>query len=386
MGKKNKYSVKTSEFHDYFEGKLSNRERNAFERKMQKDLFNADAAEGYAMISREEAEEDLNNAGKKIRRRINLRRRVGWYSAAATLAAVLTITTIFLTVDQTPNDQDDRIRKMTKDLDKTVIEEEVSNVPGEEERIVSEEPQVAGTIEEGATEDPVGMEDREEIAGEDVSEDKGGGAADTDIGPGIVEDDMADDMALEVEEDQAGIYEFAMEMDDEEVSDAVVMNYEEAEVSMKKEEAIAREVVQVTATGTEKSSRAATMKRKAAVTEDLDQVSGVPVSLSAPKSTTIQIAVPVNGMTAYMQYVDSTLVFPKAELSRSSAVVDLKFYIMTDGRPDNIQVLSSPSQAFSDEAQSVITNGPAWTPASSEGLYNNSELEMRIEFKESHKR
>ena len=131
---------------------------------------------------------------------------------------------------------------------------------------------------------------------------------------------------------------------------------------------------------------AVSAKRRAAVTEDLKQVSAIPVSVSAQESVSIQKAVPAQGMTAYMVYVDSTLVFPEAEMSRSAANVDLKFYIMPNGRPDNIQTLSSPSKAFSDEAQRIITNGPVWTPASSDGTYNNSPLEMRIEFKERHKK
>lgn len=402
MAKKNKYSVNASEFHDYFEGKLSNRERNAFERKMQKDLFNTDAAEGYSMVSREEAEEDLNNAGKKIRRRINLRRRVGWYSAAATLAAILTITTVFIAVDQTPNDQGERIRKMSKELDKTVIEDkkteaqpssqaagvtaeeadkqdmsldkadasddasetrEVSAVLIEEEKIVDDEPQVAGYIEEGAQ----GI---------------GAGAVDAEIDPDIVEDDMV----LEAEEVQAEVHDFAMVMDDEEVSELVVLDEVVIEASMKKEDATTGRAEQVTLSSVEKSSRAAAAKSRTVETEDLGQVAAAPVSVSETKSVFIQKATPEDGMPAYMVYVDSTLVFPEAELSRSSALVELKFYIMPDGRPDNIQIITSPSKAFSDEVRRVIMNGPAWTPASSEGIYNNSELEMRIEFNEGNKR
>jgi len=133
----------SSEFHDYFENKLSKRERNAFEKKMQKDLFNMDAAEGYAMVTREEAEEDLSNAGKKIRQRINLRRRIGWYSAAATFAAILTITTIFLAVDQDPDSEEKRIRKMNKSLENTYVEKKNRNEADEQTVTMDDEQVVA---------------------------------------------------------------------------------------------------------------------------------------------------------------------------------------------------------------------------------------------------
>lgn len=401
--------MKSSEFHDYFEGKLSNRERNTFERKMQKDLFNADAAEGYAMISREEAEEDLNNAGKKIRRRINLRRRVGWYSAAATLAAILTITTIFLTVDQTPNDQDERIRKMSKELDNTAFEEkkdeatdtqqesqeseididiestnEAARVTTGENKIVTDDAEIeAATLEEEKEETFV-VEEKVEAPAEAVIDNIGEGAPATEPAMVIIENDMEDDKAIEITEDQSEVYEFDMDMADEAESDAVIPEFANAEESMKKQEVTTREAVQLAPVSAVKTGSSA--KSKAAVPEELEQVSGAGVVMDTPKTAAIQQATPVNGMTAYMEYLDSTLVFPEAEISRSNAIVDLKFYVLPNGKPYNIQIFSSPSQSFSDEAHRVITNGPAWTPASSDGEYVDSELEMRIEFKEEHKR
>jgi hypothetical protein len=381
MAKKNKYSVKSSDFHDYFEGKLSNRERNAFERKMQKDLFNADAAEGFALVSREEAEEDLDIAGKKIRRRINLRRRVGWYSAAATLAAILTITTIFLTVDQTPNDQDERISKMNKELDNNAFEEPKIKASDENQGAAGEE-NIAGEV--------LLMEDREETVSESLSEavvqpaQIGEGAAPS----GVIDDNMKDDMAFEVAADQGEVLEFAMDMAEEAViSDAAAPAYIEADeiASRKMEEVTVREVVPLSVNNTDKSSRAVAAKRKATESEELKQVTGSVVAQDLSQTNSIQKAVPINGMTAYMEYVDTELVFPADEYSRNAAVVDIKFTVLLNGRLDNIQIISSPSKAFSDEVQRVITSGSAWTPAVSDGEIIESEIEMQIEFVEKHK-
>ncbi|MEX0980552.1 MAG: TonB family protein [Bacteroidales bacterium] len=71
MAKRDKYRKKrSSDFLDYSEGKMSDQDRNVFERRMQKDPFASDAAEGFSRISREEAEQDLQSAAGKIWKRI----------------------------------------------------------------------------------------------------------------------------------------------------------------------------------------------------------------------------------------------------------------------------------------------------------------------------
>lgn len=102
MAKNDKYDkIKESDFFDYFEGNLSGRKRNAFERRLQKDLFDSDAAEGFSMVSREEAREDLQSVSRKVRRRISKTRRITWYGVAAALVSILIVTTIFLNVSDT---------------------------------------------------------------------------------------------------------------------------------------------------------------------------------------------------------------------------------------------------------------------------------------------
>lgn len=100
MGKQRRHSnSKASEFFDYSAGKTRGKERNAFERRLQKDPFEAEAAEGLEMVSREEMEEDLRAAAIKIRRRTSRRRRITWYSAAAAVASLMIVATIFFNID-----------------------------------------------------------------------------------------------------------------------------------------------------------------------------------------------------------------------------------------------------------------------------------------------
>jgi len=100
MVKQRKHSnSRASDFSDYLGGGLRGKDRNAFERRLQKDPFEAEAAEGLGLVSREEMEEDLRTAALKIRRRISRKRRIAWYSAAAAIASLMIVATIFFTVD-----------------------------------------------------------------------------------------------------------------------------------------------------------------------------------------------------------------------------------------------------------------------------------------------
>lgn len=113
MAKKVKYRKdELSEFHDYLENKLSGKDRNAFERRLEKDPFFADALEGFSTISGEEAEQDLERLGVRIDRRIKRKRRIAWYSAAAAVASILIVTTIYFNLGDTRIDKYESLPEM----------------------------------------------------------------------------------------------------------------------------------------------------------------------------------------------------------------------------------------------------------------------------------
>lgn len=99
MAKQRKHrNSRASDFFDYAGGKTRGKDRNAFERRLQKDPFEAEAAEGLGMVSREEMEEDLQEVSLKILRRSRRRRRIAWYSAAAAVASLMIVATIFFNI------------------------------------------------------------------------------------------------------------------------------------------------------------------------------------------------------------------------------------------------------------------------------------------------
>ena len=99
---------------DYLRDRLSGRERNAMEREFQRDPFEADAVEGLSMLGEEEIAEDLARIRGRIQNRIRRRRRITLYSAAAAIASLLIVGTIFINIEPGA-DQRARSDKMARE-------------------------------------------------------------------------------------------------------------------------------------------------------------------------------------------------------------------------------------------------------------------------------
>lgn len=105
MSEKRKHR-RWDEYLKYLKGELSERERHEIERDLEADPFLREAMEGFEKITPEEAEEDLPVLHDRLRRRVHRRRRIAIYSAAAAVASLLVIGTIFLNIyDLNPDEK-----------------------------------------------------------------------------------------------------------------------------------------------------------------------------------------------------------------------------------------------------------------------------------------
>ena len=92
--------MKLSEFFRYRSGRMSGRDRNAFERNLQKDPFSEDALKGFEHIGQEEAEKDIKDLMTKLDKRVSARNRIIWYSVAASVAVLMIISSVFLFIER----------------------------------------------------------------------------------------------------------------------------------------------------------------------------------------------------------------------------------------------------------------------------------------------
>jgi len=93
-------------------------------------------------------------------------------------------------------------------------------------------------------------------------------------------------------------------------------------------------------------------------------------------------AVPFGGNSLYKVYLDENIRYPQSEERPSREVVRVSFVISTKGNPENITVTKSPdNQDFAKEVIRLIKNGPKWSPEIKDGIPVKSEESLRIVFK-----
>ncbi|MDF1571976.1 MAG: energy transducer TonB [Bacteroidales bacterium] len=473
MRKQHKHSNnKVSDFFDYVSGKLSGKDRNAFERRLQKDPFEAEAAEGFAKVSRDEAEQDLERIAGRIRNRIRRKRRIVWYSAAAAIASMMIVATVFFNVDDGSMDryktapefeeavqeqpsatgmEKEHVKKdvipdaeelAKKDViqeaeqrvlaEKDVIQdaEELARknmITGEQEvqeALRQDEDQVYAENQldkenqlnveeylkkENLVQDELMIQDKDQVRQEelrqnetvmqvlsyeqraavakDAAECSKRAAPATPYEPAdrefqqdeIPQSDELQPMQMQVQKEKAlqPVHEQVREASTSPSLQGQVAGVEVTEeipidASQPKEIAMVPDAVQleeVVVVGNE-------ITKKTALTGAVSKVEPDPVT-----ETEYITASPADGIVAYRQYIDTTLVYPADAVSSEKEVVVLKFSITPGGRPYNYRVVRSPGASFTQEAMRVVTDGPDWRPATRDGMYVDDEVRLRIVFR-----
>ena len=79
---------------------MTGKERNSFERELQKDPFAEEAAEGFTSISPDESSKDLAQLQKQLKSRTIRRQRFIYYRIAASVAVLMVISSIFIIVER----------------------------------------------------------------------------------------------------------------------------------------------------------------------------------------------------------------------------------------------------------------------------------------------
>jgi len=87
-----------NEYLHYLKGDLSSQERHTFEKELEADPFEKEALEGMESLTSDQAEEDILTLHSRLRKRLGKKRRIVWYSAAASIASLLIVGTVFLQI------------------------------------------------------------------------------------------------------------------------------------------------------------------------------------------------------------------------------------------------------------------------------------------------
>lgn len=314
-------------FFRYLTKELKGRERNSFERELQKDPFTDEALEGFAMLDLEDAANDLSELQSRLKKRTNRKTRVAYYRIAATVAILTALSVIFLLTNDIKT-----VNQIADNTDrKEILEIEMSQpiTDSEANEMISDEPKTE--------ERKKGIPELKNI----------------NAGNGKKEEGARYDLAKQRNED-------SIEKSKAKSAEA----YIEPERRLAPATAMARERSavlddEVTIVGYGKESE----PDRAEATENY----------SHPE--------PATGKRDFERYVRRNIQKPDSLSPGQTQIVVVNFVVRNNGSIDNLIVLSSPGKAFSDEAIRLIKSGPAWKPAEKDGIIAEDSVRLSISFR-----
>ncbi|MFW5657599.1 MAG: carboxypeptidase-like regulatory domain-containing protein [Bacteroidota bacterium] len=91
---------------------------------------------------------------------------------------------------------------------------------------------------------------------------------------------------------------------------------------------------------------------------------------------------PEGGYIAFNKYLKDNIRLPEAHGSDDTFIVKLTLSINARGKITHIEIWESPGKAYTEEAKRLIMNGPAWNARLVGGERVESEVKLKIKFKE----
>jgi hypothetical protein len=366
MSKDKKYRNRdTEDFLRYSGDGLTDEERHALEREMQKDAFADEAVEGLSTLSQDEAMRDISELRDRLKKRTGIRKSLPWLRVAASAALILAVGVLYFTVIQDKLLRTDRVAVETESQDLSEKKSAKGDMESMDEREKkadhsperSEQP--ATPVEEQAERDIEAARESGTIQRTGPQETADAGTA---SGP-ETENELSEEMAVE---DDFGM--------DPGAGDTMILALEE-------------ELADIAATEGVNASRA----RQASIAEPTalsgettgdKQYGEIPAKAAASDAAIPDSipAMPVGGMESFEEYISLNLRFPAGDSLSSGGVVRMLFSIGQDGRPRNIEITETPGYAFSLEAVRLLQEGPAWMPMYKNGVVVYEKARLSIEF------
>ena len=388
---------------------MTDKERNVFEKNLQKDSFTSEASEGFESIDPSIAKNDLLTLRKRLKNRISGKPRIIWYSIAASVAVLMILSSIFIIIEKKrpyeqisyspapPSLKDIPVTKSQERTPETVeIKEQVPAIPERSKKVPAETQK---------SESKSGK--RDEYKKEEITADQ-----------------QVAIMVAEVEEPEKAIAgEKAM------AAKPVQAKRTSGTYSQIKGRIISSEDnqpipgVNITVKGTKKGTVTDTGGNFSLVAEEARNrmlvanfVGMVSKEFKAVEDTSMEIKLepslaalneivvvgygtngadfkredaltgyipprPVNGQADFDKYIQDNIRRPDSASTGQRVVVVLNFVVDAKGKIDSIKVIRSPGKIFSNEAVRLVKEGPEWKPAEENGKVINDQVRIRIVFK-----
>lgn len=309
-----------SEFERYVRGEMTKREENTFQRKLQRDPFAEEAADGFSEISSREATEGMDQLEKKLKERIKPARRILYYRIAASVAVLMVISSVFVIVERNRS-----LRQLA------------------ESTVTPPAPVKADALQ---VNEPLAAELRSEA----------------EVQEAVTEPEIADEPAYAPKQAEKVIA---------------------ASADTTKFLAMAKEKEPITYVTADEVAAPAAASRMAEVS-DMNaggRKMKIEPDSAVPEQTAHTAPQPVTGTNNFQRYIEENIRKPQTLAQGERAVAIVSFLVLSTGAIDSMKVLESPGDEFAAEAMRLIREGPAWKPAEENSVPVDDEVRLRIIFK-----
>lgn len=408
-----------SEFARYIRGEMSKREENAFQRKLQRDPFADEAAEGLSQLSADEAVSDLRMLESRLERRVSGSRRLMFYRIAASVAVLMIISSVYFILNRdkparemaktaavTATEKMDEAGTAAEDKKESQVPEMVSGISGSQ-AVPAEEPSAsredaaetlaAGNEAEAATEEVIIAEAlaEEVTAMQETAVSRAAAEPVTVLDAGNLAGAPAAAMKALSPPEARGV--IISSEDNLPVPDATITIKGTRTTAVTDTEGRFRIPLTDTAAALLVADFIGMERQevRASATEEM-KISMTPAQTSLSEVVVVGYgtggagdseedayipAQPETGRNEFNEYIEGNIRKPASLPSGQRVVVVLGFTVRSTGAIENIKVIRSPGQEFSDEAVRLIREGPGWIPAVENGEKTDDEVRIRIVFK-----
>ena len=411
MSDKNKnIKNRLKDFLRYHRNELSGKERNSFERELQKDPFAEEASEGYAPMSHEDVFKDISDLQKRIKTRTKPGRKFSIYRIAASLALLMAITTIYFYVSRNKPVKtlaDNSVPSNQMEISKS---QPLKQAPAKEEIFAGKK------LDSRNKSESTSLQKRQsEIAKNSETTDK------LPIAEALESDSISDlirnqgNLTVKTQQMAAPVSSFAGERS--------VSSYNVRGKVLSSEDNLplpgANVYVKGTKTGVVTDSKGnfnislpdsnkrlltadfigmepkefmtkADSEVKVTLVPSISSLSEVVVvgygvnkkeAMEEVNSEKRTPATPVIGKSDFDKYIRNNLHRPDTTTLGQRVVVVVSFLVKTNGSIDSIRIVRSPGKSFSDEAIRTLKSGPRWKPAEENGKPVEDVVRLRLVFK-----
>ncbi|MGQ8336675.1 carboxypeptidase-like regulatory domain-containing protein [Sunxiuqinia sp. A32] len=442
--KGDKKHISSEDFQRYLNNQMTDAERNAFERMLQKYPFEAEALEGLQQISPMDLSNDLKDISEKIAPK--KRRNSGWYRAAAILLLLITVGVSWFVLNEQPPVQE---LAESKKIEKT----EVQIPPSQAEPQLPEPRKGVGEKDAAASHEMAEESVEKKIVKTQILKSAPVPKAEEDAQ--AIQLMIAEEKTVEMQEDKAETTtalkaNFAAENDSQPIAQraATLRKTPESAVTEAKLTANKPQMAKGNAkvvtgkvislddslplpgvTIVEKATSNGTVsdidgnftlqlanesdsvlvasfvgmdEKEFNPSDDSNLVIGlepsqlaldevVAVGYGVQKRSTVadsaergdndRDAMPKIGWKNYQAYLDSACSNPEIGLPDSKVVVKLSFIVNENGEAEQFEILRTTDEAYNQEAIQIIQSGANWLPKIKSSTTTLEKISLRLVFK-----